>query len=317
MSQSKPRVALITGANAGIGKELARQLAVSGQVSRVYLACRNKVKAQQAVTHLRTLTGRSIFEVLVMDVSDPASVRAAVDELKEPVDYLFMNAGGIGGKSPMRLTKDGVTEVFAVNVLGHVVLLDSLIQSGKLTEVAVLVGSEAARGLKMMGIKKPVFHTSSVDEFASVCTGAYFHEHALKADTMLAYAQVKYVGAMWMASMARKHPTLRLLTVSPGSTAGTDAMSSMPAIVRFLLNYIAAPLILPLLGMIHSVQVGSGRLATAAADPRYLSGHFYASRQDKVTGPVVDQRELIPDLNNQRYAENADEAVHRFVETTR
>ena len=66
-----------------------------------------------------------------------------------------MNAGGTGGPTPGALTQDGVTEIFAQNVLGHVVLLEELISAGLLTEVAVLVGSEAARGVPKMRIPRP------------------------------------------------------------------------------------------------------------------------------------------------------------------
>ena len=43
-----------------------------------------------------------------MDVSNPNSVRSAVAGLNEPIDALIMNAGGMGGKSPMDVTTDGV-----------------------------------------------------------------------------------------------------------------------------------------------------------------------------------------------------------------
>ena len=43
-----------------------------------------------------------------------------------------MNAGGMGGKTPNAKTEDGVTHIFASNVLGHVVLLDELLKEDKL-----------------------------------------------------------------------------------------------------------------------------------------------------------------------------------------
>jgi len=106
------KVALITGANAGIGKEVARQLVLSGAYKTIHLACRNPSKATTAKKELEAATGTAIFEVVLMDVSDPASVRAALSSLHEPIDDLVMNAGGAGGKTPLALTKDGVTEIF-------------------------------------------------------------------------------------------------------------------------------------------------------------------------------------------------------------
>ncbi len=70
---------LITGANAGLGKDVARQLALRADVDSIYLACRDQAKAQAAQADLQRITGRSVFEVLIMDTADLASVRAALD----------------------------------------------------------------------------------------------------------------------------------------------------------------------------------------------------------------------------------------------
>ena len=90
---------LITGANSGLGKESARQLAMINETEKIYLACRNLERAEEAKQSLEKSTGRSIFEIVLMDVSDPKSVRSAVAGLNEPVDALIMNAGGMGGKT--------------------------------------------------------------------------------------------------------------------------------------------------------------------------------------------------------------------------
>lgn len=49
-----------------------------------------------------------------------------------------------------------------------------------------------------------------------------------KTEPALAYGQVKYIGALWMASLVRQHPDGRLVTVSPGNTSGTDGPNSLP-----------------------------------------------------------------------------------------
>ena len=246
-----------------------------------------------------------------MDVADPTSVRAALSSLREPIDDLVMNAGGSGGKTPLGKTKDGVTEIFAANVLGHAVLLDELLKADNLKRAAVLVGSEAARGIPKFGMKRPSLATSSVDEFASLCDGTYFRGR--KADPTLAYGQVKYVGAMWMASTARRNPKLRLLTVSPGNTRGTDGPRDLPTPLRFFVQYVAMPVIMPLFGLVHDLQEGAERLVEGLNDPSLKSGRFYASQGNKLTGPMIDQSEIFSDLANQTYQDNASEAVNRFA----
>ena len=118
---------LITGANAGLGREASRQLALQSGIEKIYLGCRDDAKAQAAKAELEAETGRSIFEIVLLDVSNPDSVRAAVRRLENPVDAVILNAGGTGGTSPIARTSDGVTNIFAVNVLGHVVLVDELL----------------------------------------------------------------------------------------------------------------------------------------------------------------------------------------------
>lgn len=306
MNQADRKTVLITGANAGIGKDAARQLALRSDTARIYLACRNPGKARAAQKDLEAATGRRVFEIVIMDVSDLNSVRAAAASIGEPLDALVMNAGGNGGATPRALTQDGVTYMFASNVLGHVVLAETLLKDGKLTEVAVYAGSEAARGVPKLRIPRPAFATSSPGELASAIDGTWFSGRKYKSS--LAYAQAKYLGALWMASLARQHPGIRFITMSPGNTVGTEALSSAPAPVRVLM-----PVIAPALGLGHQLQDGARRIVDAVTDPSLTSGVFYASAARKLTGPVIDQAGIFPDLASPAIQDNANEAIHRFT----
>ena len=65
-----------------------------------------------------------------MDVSDLDSVRKAINQIKEPLDGLVLNAGP--GPSKVEITPAGVTSVVALNVLGHALLVDLLLKQEKL-----------------------------------------------------------------------------------------------------------------------------------------------------------------------------------------
>ena len=301
---------LITGANGGLGKESARQLALIKGTERIYLACRNLDKAQEAKKSLEKSTGKKIFEIVIMDVSNPNSVRSAVAKLKEPIDALIMNAGGMGGKSPMDMTSDGITSLFAVNVLGHVVLLDELLKEKKLNKVALYAGSEGARGVEDMGMNRPDLKTSSEDEFAAVIDGTFFDE---KTDPMEAYGYIKYVAALWMSSEARKNPNLRLITMSPGFTSGTAVMNDLPFGKRLMFKYIMLPIVAPLKGLVHKLEKGAKRFVDGISNDTFKSGIFYASKAKRLTGQVIDQSTIFPDLNNSSYQDNANSAIHRFI----
>lgn len=301
---------LITGANAGLGRECARQMAGQDTVQKIYLACRNELKAQVAKTALEKETGREIFEIVLMDVMDLESVRAAVSGLKRPIDAVVLNAGGMGGATPNALTDDGVTHMFAVNVLGHSVLVDELIERDLLTSVVLYAGSEAARGIPKMGVTRPVLDTSSVDEFAAVADGSRFGP---TKDPMLQYGAVKLTAALWMASMARQHTHLRFVTMSPGGTTGTNGMDDLPLVQRIFFKYIGRAL-MPLFGMMHGLDVGAKRYVDGLVDAQtFETGGFYASKAGSPTGAVVDQAALFSELGNRTFQDNANLAIHRFA----
>ena len=301
---------LITGANGGLGKESARQLAMKDETEKIFLACRNLTRAQEAKQSLEKSTGRSIFEIMIMDVSNPDSVRSAVAELNEPVDALIMNAGGMGGKSPLQITSNGVTSLFAANVLGHVVLLDELIKAKKLNNVALYAGSEGARGVDEMGMNRPDLKSSTVDEFAKVIDGSFFNN---EMDPMEAYGYIKYVAALWMSSEARNNPDLRFITMSPGFTKGTAVMDDLPPRKKLMFKYIMLPIVAPLKGMVHKLEKGAKRFVDGINNESFTSGVFYASRAKSLVGPVIDQGTIFPDLNNTTFQDNANAAIHRFI----
>ncbi len=305
MSTLPEKTALITGANVGLGKEVARQLALRPEMERIYLACRNRDRAITAKVDLEEVTGRHIFDIVLMDVADLDSVRTGLDAINGSVDALVMNAGVIGPQA-FELTADGVTTGFATNVLGHVVLLEGLLKEDRIGEVAVFVGSEAVRGVPKLRMKPPTFVSHSADEFASMIDGSYFA--GKKADFNMAFGQAKYIGALWMAYLARQHPDRRFITVSPGNTTGTQAASDLPLPMR-----IGAKYILPTLRLSHKLDVGAKRLVDGVTDPALSSGVFYASAANTLIGPMVNQADFLPDLANPSFQDHANEAIHRFI----
>jgi NAD(P)-dependent dehydrogenase (short-subunit alcohol dehydrogenase family) len=302
---------LITGANNGLGKEAARQLALKKETKKVILFCRNQAKAEAAKKDLEEKTGKKVFEIIIGDVSDANSVRKAVEKIKEPIDAIILNAGGMVGKAAGNVTASGMNELAATNILGHVVLVDELLKQDKLKKVVLMVSAEAVPGVKMLGMKPVSMKTSSVDEFAAVLDGSYFGD---KFDAVQAYGYVKYAATMWTVSMARKYPDIRFVVMSPGNTKGTAAPDNLPPAMRFMLRYFMMPIVFPLIGgMVHKLEVGAKRFVDGISDEGYKSGIFYASKEGKLSGDVVDQSTFYTDLKNTSFQDNANEAIHRFI----
>jgi len=299
---------LITGANAGLGKESARQLANKEGIEKIYLGCRNLKKAEAAKAELEQATGKKIFEIIQIDVSDVASVKAAVRKLNKPIDALVMNAGGMGGNQPFKTTSSGMIQMMAVNLLGHVVLAEELLSANKIKQVAIYAGSEASRGVPMMGMKRPKLASSSVEEFKSILDGSYFK----KKDGMVAYVHVKYVAAFWMSALARKYSAVKIVTVSPGGTSGTNVMEDLPQPMKFMFKTFGSRL-MPMMGMMHELPKGAKRYVDVLYEDEYKTGRFYASKAPVLVGELVDQATIFSDFKNQTYQDNAYKALQSFV----
>ena len=302
---------LITGANAGLGKEAARQFALKQETKKVILFCRNQARAEAAQKDLEEKTGKRIFEIIIGDVTDAHSVRKAAGQIKEPIDAIVLNAGGVVGRTAAQSTPSGMNQLAATNILGNVILVEELIKRDKLRKTVLAVSAEAVPGVKALGIKRVSMRTSSVDEFAAVLDGSYFGK---KFVALNAYAYVKYAETMWTLSMARKYPKLKFVVVSPGNTTGTLAPDSLPGPMRFMLKFVMMPVVFPLMGgMVHALDVGAKRFVDAISDEQYKSGVFYASKEGKLSGEMVDQSTFLTDLKNTSFQDNAYEAIHHFT----
>ncbi len=84
--------------------------------------------------------------------------------------------------------------------------------------------------------------------------------------------------------------------------------------MRFMLKNFMMPIVFPLMGgMVHKLEVGVKRFVDAISEDGYKSGVFYASKEGKLSGDVVDQSTFYTDLKNITFQDNADKAIHRFI----
>lgn len=112
-------VAVVTGANSGIGLHTARELAAHG--AEVVLACRDVRAGEKAAS---TMTGSTRVEVL--DLASQASVRAFADRWEGPLDLLVNNAGVMRPPAYVE-TEDGHELMFGTNHYGHFALTGRLL----------------------------------------------------------------------------------------------------------------------------------------------------------------------------------------------
>jgi retinol dehydrogenase 12 len=118
------KVFLITGANSGIGKELARLLYAAN--ATVYMACRTETKARTAMHDIEAVvpSSKGRLEFLPLDLSDLRSVKPAVEAFaaKENKLHVLFNNAGVMFPSADKKTAQGYDLELGTNCLGHFLL---------------------------------------------------------------------------------------------------------------------------------------------------------------------------------------------------
>uniref|UniRef100_UPI00398F6B89 dehydrogenase/reductase SDR family member 13-like n=1 Tax=Pristiophorus japonicus TaxID=55135 RepID=UPI00398F6B89 len=119
------KTVIVTGANTGLGKETALDMARRG--ARVILACRCKQRAESAVFDIRKKSGNNKVIFMQLDLASLKSVRAFAENFlkSEPQLHILINNAGIGGSN--NKTADGFNMVWGVNHLGHFLLTQLLL----------------------------------------------------------------------------------------------------------------------------------------------------------------------------------------------
>jgi len=123
MPSQDGRVAVVTGANSGLGLVVSRELARAG--ARVVMACRDLSKGERAAEQIRAAVAEADLRVERLDLADLASVREFAERFAGRLDLLVNNAGVMA--PPRRLTRDGFESQFGTNHLGHFALTGRLL----------------------------------------------------------------------------------------------------------------------------------------------------------------------------------------------
>ncbi len=119
------RIVFITGANSGIGKETAIQLARSSMT--VVMGCRDLQRGEQAKADIQAISASADVDLLQLDLADFASIERCVEQLGsryDQIDVLINNAGLMS--SQRSVTAQGFETTFGVNHLGHFYLTSLL-----------------------------------------------------------------------------------------------------------------------------------------------------------------------------------------------
>ena len=131
------KTVIITGGNAGIGKESAIAIAAMG--ARVIFTSRDARRGAEALAEVKERSGSKKVELLSLDLASLSSIRSFANEVAnttDRIDVLLNNAGLL--QTSRSVTVDGFETTFGVNHLGHFLLTDLL--RGMLTKTAADFG---------------------------------------------------------------------------------------------------------------------------------------------------------------------------------
>ncbi len=131
--------ALVTGANKGIGKEIARQLADGGLT--VYVGSRDAGRGQRAVAEIGGDT-----RLLVLDVTDAQSIAAAAEQVPS-LDILVNNAGVmVDGATPPDADVDSFRRTYETNVFGVIAVTNAFLPALRRSAAPRIVNISSGTG---------------------------------------------------------------------------------------------------------------------------------------------------------------------------
>ena len=245
------RVAVVTGANSGIGFEAALVLARRGAAT--VLACRDAARGKDAADRIGAAAPGAAVSVAVLDLASLASIRegaAAIAAGHGRLDLLINNAGLM--MPPFGATADGFESQFGTNHLGHFALTGLLLRR-----------MLAQPGSRVVTISSNAHRAGRIN-FADL-------QSSLGYRRMTAYAQSKLANLMFGYELQRRLSAAAAATISvaahPG-TSNTDLTRHLPGFAQSLNRA---------LGGLYGQSARMGALPTlrAATDPAASGGEFY------------------------------------------
>jgi len=203
------KVVVITGANSGLGKELATYCSAKG--AKLYMLCRSQGRAETAREDIIKITKNENIKIVQADVGELSQVRKAVDELQSKeskIDCLVCNAGVL--LNDRKETIEGNEVTFASHLVGGSYLLSKLL----------VPQLKAAPDGRVIFVSSGGMLTTKFPEWEVAASKG---PHKEKYDGQMAYAYAKRGQVLLAERLAKDYPMLKFCSAHPG-WASTNAV---------------------------------------------------------------------------------------------
>ncbi|KAI3393850.1 hypothetical protein diail_3577 [Diaporthe ilicicola] len=265
---------LVTGGNAGLGKQSIIELA-RHEPSEIWLTARDLQKGESARCDIQSQVPGAVIRILELDLSSLDSIKAAAQvflSTASRLDILLLNAG-LGG-SPPGLTKDGYEIFFGTNHLGHALLTKLLMPLLLQTAEQQQADNEDRNSSHVQEAPdvRVVVLTSIMMSWAPP-GGIQFDKlakpHSEDGTSFTPYGQSKLANTLFARYLAKDYPQLTVAAVHPGvvKTGIADKTAQHNTWARFLLPA-ASPFML-------TVEEGVKNQLWASTSKDVVSGEFY------------------------------------------
>ncbi|MDB5099963.1 MAG: Light-dependent protochlorophyllide reductase [Cyanobacteria bacterium RYN_339] len=257
------QTAIITGGNAGLGFQCARVLASEGW--HVVIACRDAGRGAEAAALLRQELPEASVAVQLLDLASLASVRRFAAAFTGTLDALICNAG-IQVVSGLSYTEDGFETTFAVNHLGHFLLVE-LMKAHQPKRVVVVASGTHDPG-QFTGMPEP--RMANAAELAKPPADT----EAVGEAGRRRYTTSKLCNILFSYELARRAPGVVVAAFDPGLMPGSGLARDYGAFQRWAWRNI-----LPVLRLfqrnVNSTESSGRALARLATDPGIATGTYY------------------------------------------
>lgn len=261
------KVAVVTGANTGIGKETARELARMG--ASVALVCRRQSTGETARQEIISDTANDDVALYTADFGSLAQIRAVAGKLKAayPAIHILVNNAGI--IYPQRqVSEEGFELTLAVNHLAHFLLTNLLMENLR-----------SSGGARIVNVSSSAHKSGTIDRSDLMLTKDYSMTRA--------YSQAKLANVLFTRELARRLDGTGITAnaLMPGVIA-SDFGRDFKGVVKVLFRFVRLFLMKPPKGARTSVFLA------ASPDVEGITGEYFAKERIASSSPVSRDMEL-------------------------